>query len=79
MVCLGVWHQPENQPCRVTDPGDVPPALIWRDWVRKDVVAGTGVFVRKKTMKRPVAKPSITVQVCLAQFTAGRIWLDIDG
>ena len=33
----------------------------------------------KKTMKRPVAKPSITVQVYLAQFTAGRIWLDIDG
>ena len=52
MVCLGVWHQPENQPCRVTDPGDVPPALIGRDWVREDVVASTGVFVRRIDVPR---------------------------
>ena len=52
MVCLGVWHQPENQPCRVTDPGDVPPALIRRDWVREDIVASTRVFVRRVDISR---------------------------
>ena len=40
-------HQPENQPGRVTDTRDVPPALIGGDWVRQNVIASTRVFGRR--------------------------------
>ena len=44
VVCLRVWHQAEYKSTWVTYARNIPPTLIWRNGVWKNLITGTWIF-----------------------------------